>query len=50
MCVGLSTVYSHVNYDLKLLGRFTSLNQNIYVAIDQLLSPYCACLPLYKAP
>ena len=46
MCVGLLNNLSypiiiqsiHVSYDLKLVGRNTSLNQNIYVAIDPLLS------------
>ena len=46
MCVGLLNNLSypiiiqsiHVSYDLKLVGRYTSLNQNIYVAIDPLLS------------
>ena len=48
MCVGLlnnlsypiiiSLLYSHVSHNLKLVGRYTSLNQNIYVAIDPLLS------------
>ena len=46
MCVGLLNNLSypiiiqsiHVSYDLKLVGRYTSLNQNIYVAIDPRLS------------
>ena len=56
MCVGLLNNLFYpiiiqsidVSYDLKLVGRYTSLNQNIYVAIDPLLSKLTLLrLPLY---